>query len=118
MYSPSTTYYVWYNVAAGGTDPTPGGTGIEVAIGADASEEEVREATIQALNEGRYFTARANETEIIVTTNEPGPVTDATDGDTDFTHFRTRLAGVNRKIIRTVVLTYTGTGELETAESY
>jgi len=30
--SSSTSYYVWYNVDAGGTDPAPGGTGIEVAI--------------------------------------------------------------------------------------
>lgn len=118
LYSPSTTYYVWYNVAAGGADPTPGGTGIEVAISADADEEEVRINTIQALNETAFFTARAEETEIKVTTNQQGPVTDAIDGNTDFTHFRTRVAGVNRVIIRTVILTYNGTGELITAESY
>jgi len=30
----STEYYVWFNVGAAGADPTPGGTGLEVAFAA------------------------------------------------------------------------------------
>lgn len=32
LYSPTTTYYVWFDVDDGCTDPSPGGTGIEVDI--------------------------------------------------------------------------------------
>src|ERR1051326_155728 len=49
----STTYYVWYNVDSGGTDPAvAGATGIEVDIASGASASTVGSATRTAITSG------------------------------------------------------------------
>jgi hypothetical protein len=55
-FSTSTTnYYVWQNIDGGGTDPAPGGTGIEVQIKSTNSNIDVAIANAQAVN-GDQFT--------------------------------------------------------------
>jgi hypothetical protein len=45
----TTSYYVWYNVDAGGVDPAPGGTGIQVAISSGDDFLTVTAATLAAV---------------------------------------------------------------------
>ncbi len=48
--SPTTNYYVWYNVDAAGTDPAPAGrTGIEVAVLSGDSADQVAIKTVNAM---------------------------------------------------------------------
>src|SRR3989344_3695387 len=47
--SPTTNYYVWYNVSGGGVDPSPGGTGIAVALVTNDTATAVRDKTETAM---------------------------------------------------------------------
>jgi hypothetical protein len=90
----STAYYVWYNVASGGTDPTPSPpagvsyTGIEVAISTDATANAVASATETAIDgagiEATCSTPTTND--LTITNQYGGNVTDIADtGSTGFT---------------------------------
>jgi len=48
--SSSTSYYVWYNVDSGSTDPMPGGTGIEVGISSGDNADSVASAVVAAID--------------------------------------------------------------------
>lgn len=56
-------YYVWYNIGGAGTDPAPGGTGIEVSIPAGASQCAVTSATEAAIDAVAGFDAYSTEVE-------------------------------------------------------
>lgn len=45
----TTDYYVWYNVNSGGLDPSPGGTGIEVAIDTYEKAPDIASKSAQAI---------------------------------------------------------------------
>jgi len=51
---PSNNYYVWYNINSGGTDPAPGGIGIQVPILSTDTATQVLAKTIAAIN-STYF---------------------------------------------------------------
>lgn len=77
-----TEYYVWYNVASGGTDPSISGkTGIEVAIATNASANTVATATSSAINSvaGSDFTASALSGVVTVVNDLGGATEDAKD---------------------------------------
>lgn len=85
--STTQAYYVWYNVAGGGTDPNPtppGGityTGIAVAIATNATASAVASATNTAINLSTARTTSTVLTDTVTLTNDdPGNVTDTANG--------------------------------------
>jgi hypothetical protein len=50
-------FYVWFDVDSGNTDPTPGGTGIQVDVGAGDSATQVAAATQTAVDGNAHFSA-------------------------------------------------------------
>ncbi len=78
----ATEYYVWYNVAAGGTDPALAGkTGIEVAISTNANANAVATATQAAINAdaGADFTATDLSGTVTITNDTGGATTSIAD---------------------------------------
>jgi phage tail sheath gpL-like len=83
--SPTTDYYIWYNVNSGGTDPTIAGkTGIEVAVATDADADTVAAATQVAIDAEDDFGATVTDATVTVTNADDGEVTHATDGNTNW----------------------------------
>lgn len=79
--SPTTEYYVWYNVSGGGTDPSIGGkTGIEVAISTNDTANDVASATQSAIDSESDFAASVSTNVVTVTNAAVGSVADAEDG--------------------------------------
>jgi|TARA_R100000458_G_C8276729_1_gene252100 hypothetical protein len=78
-------YYVWIDVASGGTDPGISGTGIEVDISADASNSTVATAVSNAINAQTDFSTSVSTATITVTNSVRGSVTNAVDVNTGFT---------------------------------
>lgn len=73
LYSGSTKYYVWYNVATAGVDPAPAGaTELEIAISANASASAVATATQTAIDGLAAFTATVSGAVVTVTTVATG----------------------------------------------
>ena len=78
-------YYVWYFIGTS-TDPTPGGTGIQVNCQASDSPQTVAENTVAALNQFQNsFHATSVSNTITVTNVDVGPATPASDVSTGFT---------------------------------
>jgi len=78
-----TTYYVWFNVNAAGTDPALAGkTGIEVALATGASANDVATAIRAALNavSGKPFDVAGATNVVLITNKAKGNVTDLVDG--------------------------------------
>jgi hypothetical protein len=48
--STSVSYYVWFNIDSGGSDPTPGGTAIEVAVSGNDNSSTVATAIASAID--------------------------------------------------------------------
>jgi len=72
-------YYVWYNVDAGGGDPTPGGIGIEVDIASTDSASDVATATAAAIDADVAFIAMSAIDVVSVTNTHAGAASDAAD---------------------------------------
>jgi len=88
--SPSTDYYVWYDIDGGSADPSVGGsTGIEVDISATDTAADVATKTaaaIAAVGGGTVFDAPTPTGSTLTITNAvAGSSTDSADGDTGFT---------------------------------
>jgi hypothetical protein len=84
--SPSTDYYVWLNVDAGGTDPEVAGrTGIEVAISEGDSAADVATAVAAALDAESDFSAGAVGALITATCAAEGAASAPGAGDSGFT---------------------------------
>ena len=64
-----TTYYVWIDVDNGNTDPTPGGTGVEIDIGAADSSSTVASAVSSAIGALGDFSSAVTTENIISVTN-------------------------------------------------
>lgn len=78
----ATEYYVWFNVNSGGGDPAPASkTGIEVAVGASDTADQVATALAAALDANSDFTATANSDVVTVTNAAAGATTDAANVD-------------------------------------
>ena len=118
IYSPTITFYCWYNVGGSGVDPTPGGTGIEITIDNNETEENVLSKTIATINANKYFTSKEKDERVFVTSNQPGSTTAASDGNTGFGHFITALSGEDRQIIRVLELEYNSKNCISSIISY
>ena len=74
-------FYVWFNVETEGTDPTPGGTAIAVAATANRSANQMAALIQAAVNGQAGFSAVQNGTEVFISTDAEGVVTDIGAGD-------------------------------------
>ena len=84
--SPTTSYYVWFDVDDVSTDPSPGSeTEIEVDISAGDSAAVVAAALQAALDAEADFSASVYGDTVTVTNAVVGPVSDEVDVDTGFT---------------------------------
>jgi len=116
----SKKHHVWYNVGGLGIDPAPVGSegGYEVAIAPDSPSLVVLNSTIDKINESIYFTAKANNARLVVTCDQAGPTDTINDGNTGFGHFLTLVPGEDKKVIKTLVLTYDASNELIEIDSF
>ena len=93
----TTDYYVWHNINSAGVDPTPGGTGIEVAGATSATAATLQAAAVSAINTeaGEMFAkADPDDTTILYVMNtQTGAVTATADGDTATLVFAQTQAG-------------------------
>lgn len=79
-------YYVWFNVASGGTDPAIAGkTGVEVALSTNDSATAVASAVAAALDLLAGFGATSSAGVVTVTNAANGAATDATAETSGFT---------------------------------
>lgn len=77
--STTTDYYVWFNVDAGNSDPAPGGTGVQVSVGAADSAATVAAAAataVGAVGGSTVFTASAAGSKLTVTNQTAGATND------------------------------------------
>lgn len=83
IYTPTTAYYVWFNLDAGGTDPAPASqTGIEVAISTGDSIATMLAAVQAAVEAATGYTGRIDGTTLFLTLDSTDKVTsDAADVD-------------------------------------
>lgn len=106
----ATQYYCWINVNGAGSDPAPGGTGVEVTVSTNASTKDVRDAIITAINTGISSNVRARivGTSILEISNQGYGVTTATaDNDTGFT-FTQIEQGSGYTLAASTIITYDG----------
>jgi len=88
--SPTTSYYVWFNVASGGGDPAPAGkTAIQVNVASNTNTVVAAAASAAINGFGDFNTADGlppvGFTDFIVTNAAVGAVTDAADVNTGLT---------------------------------
>lgn len=119
IWSPSSKFHVWYNVDSTGVDPAPvASTGIEVVISASSSRQEVLTATVTAINNTIYFSAYNKHGRVNVYSKQAGPTTAIQDVNTRFNFFETEVVGVDKKIIKTLTLTYDASDNLVEIDSF
>lgn len=84
--SPTTPYYVWFDLDNGSVDPAPiGKTGIEVNIASSDSDSAIAGKVQAVLNVHSAFSATVLAAAVSITNLVPGPVTNATAGDSGAT---------------------------------
>lgn len=66
------SYYVWFNVDSGNTDPSPGGTGISVSISASDSPSAVASAAQSAIDSNAAFSATVFGSVVTITNATTG----------------------------------------------
>lgn len=82
----SGSYYVWFTVYTVGTDPAPGGTGIQIDIPQDATDIEITNIILTNLSTPEItVTPGLLSNQFVVTNLYPLNVTNATGGDSGFT---------------------------------
>lgn len=109
-------YYVWYSVSGTGTDPLVSGkTGIVVNVPLGATAATVATNTKIALENTQKFTVIAKEDTLLITNNNVGVCTAATEGNSNFVIF-VQKSGENRELLVTLLLGYNSNGELVSVE--
>jgi len=91
-------YYIWYNVNSAGADPKPAGkTGIEVALATDDADTVVATKTAAVLDAHADFVCPVPAAATItIVTADKGDVTNAADGNTEWTDaWTTTVEGVD-----------------------
>jgi hypothetical protein len=79
-------FHVWLNVNSEGSDPAPSdSTGIEVAIAAQASANEVAAAIATAIDDNAEFAATADNSRVRIVTATKAVVADISAGNSGFT---------------------------------
>jgi hypothetical protein len=109
-------YYVWYSVSGTGTDPLISGkTGIMVPVPLGATASTVALNTKIALENTQKFTAVAKDDTLLITNNNIGVCTAATEGNSNFVIF-VQKSGEDRELLVTLLLGYNSNGELISVE--
>ena len=88
------SYYVWFNVGGGGTDPHEAGTGIEVDFATNSNANTVGTAIASAINAGsggNFIAFGANP--LTIENTFSGPFNPSTGGNTGFTFTMTSGLG-------------------------
>ena len=80
MTAPEGAYYVWYNKDAGGGDPAPGGTGIQVIATTGQTAAQVATATASAIDLIDHFGAAPSGDDCVITNASRGAVANTADG--------------------------------------
>lgn len=87
LYSPTTKYHVWFNVATLGVDPAPAGsTAITVAISADATDAAVATAVQTAVDAHASFAATVSGNKVTITNTANGYASASHEGNAGFAH--------------------------------
>lgn len=71
------SYYVWFNVDSGNTDPAPGGTGITVAVSAGDSASTLASAVQSAVDADAAFSASVFASVVTITNTATGAAVSA-----------------------------------------
>lgn len=80
----STSYYGWFSSGGNGSDPAPGGTGVQIALDGDESNSEYLAAISAAIDGTSGFTSEVDGSRIIVSVDAEGAATDLGAGDSGF----------------------------------
>jgi hypothetical protein len=83
--SPSTAYYVWFDLDDGSSDPAPGGTGIPVDIATGDTDAQIAGKAQVVLEAHAAFGAIVGTTTVTVTNAVTGVATDIAAGDSGLT---------------------------------
>lgn len=81
----STSYYGWFSSSGNGSDPAPGGTGVQIALSGDESNSEYLAAISSAIDGTSGFTSEVDGSRVIVSVDAEGAATDLGAGDSGFT---------------------------------
>jgi len=84
--TPTTSYYVWYNIDGAGYNPNAGGTGIQVNISSAWNGSQIASAVASAINGATAgaVSASANGVNVDITNSAIGPATNADIGNTPY----------------------------------
>jgi hypothetical protein len=109
-------YYVWFNVASGGIDPSIAGkTGLQVNLSAGASAISVAAQLKAVLESTDNFIVEQYDNEILITNKTVGSVTEANMNNSDFKS-EVRIKGEARKLVATLNLQYNSKKDLISVE--
>jgi len=108
-------YYVWFNVGGTGVNPSISGkTGIQVALTAGATANQVANALGSALS--TLFLTNISDSKLTVTNLLIGVTTRIQDVSVNFTSVTLDVAGENRNLVAHLILTYNSNNDLASVE--
>lgn len=81
----STTFYGWFSSGGNGSDPAPGGTGVEVALSGNESNAAYLAAIVSAIDGATGMSAELDGSRVIVSVDASGAAADLAAGDSGFT---------------------------------
>lgn len=80
----TTDFYFWFSSSGNGSDPAPGGTGVEIALEGDESNSEYLNLITTAIDGATGFSAERDGSRIIVSVDASGAAADLAAGDSGF----------------------------------
>jgi hypothetical protein len=102
------TYHVWYNVSAGGTDPAPSGSiGIEIPIETNDASEIVAMATELSLRHISDFVVQRIKNRLIIENSRKGAANSSVDFNTGFV--LTTIENGSERLLKVIDIPYDGT---------
>lgn len=114
----SIAYYVWHNTSGAGVDPMIlGKTGIMVPLITGDSDEVVAAANATALNATGQFYAYNEGSKLYIRALYPGVTSNSIDATTGFQYFYEKEPGINRTLLRTLIMTYDANSNWLTTEA-
>lgn len=81
----TTDFYGWFSSGGNGSDPAPGGTGVEIALDGDESNAEYLAAIVSAIDGQTGMSAELDGSRIVVQIDATGAAADISAGDSGFT---------------------------------
>lgn len=109
-------YYVWYNVNGQGVDPLlPSKTGLMVAISKSSNSNVVASSTKAVLDATTKFITNIDGDTLSVTNKLIGETDNSVDVTTGFLILN-KIEGKNRELLITLLMTYTGDGNIKSVE--